>query len=142
VVCPDTPRPLRPEYRDLQYDTIWKGAKYVDMHDSYCQNCFVDGIADTKVMLGGLIRRLEEKKLDLAADPPLLEPNAAESRRIVIGHGRSDQWLRLAQFISERLGLAYEEFNREPAAGLALRRIRTKRILMADVFGPAALTGA
>jgi predicted nucleotide-binding protein len=131
--------PNSPEYRDLQYYKIWKGAKYVDMHDSYCQNCFVDGIADAKVMLGGLITRLEEKMLDLAADRPRAEANLVQSKRIFIGHGRSAEWLRLAQFISERLGLAYEEFNREPAAGFSTKE-RLEQMLESSGFAFLIMT--
>jgi predicted nucleotide-binding protein len=37
--------------------------------------------------------------------------------RVFIGHGRSPQWRELKDFISERLGLPYDEFNRVPVAG-------------------------
>jgi predicted nucleotide-binding protein len=38
---------------------------------------------------------------------------------VFIGHGRSAAWRDLKDFLSDRLGLAYEEFNREPAAGIS-----------------------
>ena len=34
-----------------------------------------------------------------------------------IGHGRSLEWLKLKDFLENRLGLPYEEFNRIPQAG-------------------------
>lgn len=37
---------------------------------------------------------------------------------IFIGHGRSELWRVLKDFVSERLGLPYEEFNRISAAGI------------------------
>lgn len=37
---------------------------------------------------------------------------------IFIGHGRSPQWRELKDFVSERLGLPWDEFNRLPVAGL------------------------
>jgi len=37
--------------------------------------------------------------------------------RVFIGHGRSSQWRELKDFVSERLGLPYDEFNRVPVAG-------------------------
>lgn len=39
--------------------------------------------------------------------------------RVFIGHGRSLLWRELKDFISDRLGLDYDEFNRESVAGLA-----------------------
>lgn len=42
----------------------------------------------------------------------------APSNRVFIGHGgKSDAWNHLAMFISEDLGLEFEEFNHDPAAG-------------------------
>lgn len=39
--------------------------------------------------------------------------------RIFIGHGRSPVWRELKDFLQERLGLPWDEFNREAAAGVA-----------------------
>lgn len=41
--------------------------------------------------------------------------------KIFIGHGASPLWNELALFISDRLGLEYDEFNRESAAGKATK---------------------
>jgi len=38
--------------------------------------------------------------------------------KIFIGHGRSTEWLKLRIFLSQTLGLACDEFNIEPTAGL------------------------
>jgi predicted nucleotide-binding protein len=40
------------------------------------------------------------------------------SNTIFIGHGRSELWRALKDFVSERLGLGYEEFNRISVAGI------------------------
>lgn len=37
--------------------------------------------------------------------------------KVFIGHGRSSQWRELKDFLSDRLGLAWDEFNREAVAG-------------------------
>jgi predicted nucleotide-binding protein with TIR-like domain len=37
--------------------------------------------------------------------------------RVFIGHGRSDQWRELKDFVHEELGCDWEEFNRTPTAG-------------------------
>lgn len=39
--------------------------------------------------------------------------------RVFIGHGRSPLWRELKDFIQDRLHLEWEEFNREPTAGMA-----------------------
>ncbi|MBV5341964.1 MAG: nucleotide-binding protein [Deltaproteobacteria bacterium] len=38
--------------------------------------------------------------------------------KIFIGHGRSPLWRELKDFLSDRLGLSWDEFNREAVAGL------------------------
>jgi len=38
---------------------------------------------------------------------------------VFIGHGHSPLWRELKDFVQDRLGLSYEEFNRVPAAGIA-----------------------
>ncbi len=53
-------------------------------------------------------------KGDLMGHPP-------PTRRIFIGHGRSATWRDLKDFLTERLGLEYDEFNREPTAGLSTK---------------------
>lgn len=35
-----------------------------------------------------------------------------------IGHGRSNEWRKLKDFIQDRLKLPYDEFNRVPVAGV------------------------
>ena len=45
------------------------------------------------------------------------EPVAAGAN-VFIGHGRASAWRELKDFISERLGLPWDEFNRVPVAGV------------------------
>jgi predicted nucleotide-binding protein len=40
--------------------------------------------------------------------------------KVFIGHGRSTQWRELSTFIQDRLKLPWDEFNREPTAGLSV----------------------
>lgn len=42
-----------------------------------------------------------------------------QRNRIFVGHGRSPIWRELKDFLQDRLGLPWDEFNREPTAGLA-----------------------
>ncbi len=43
----------------------------------------------------------------------------SQGKRVFIGHGQSPLWRELQDFIQNRLHLKWDEFNREPAAGLA-----------------------
>lgn len=40
---------------------------------------------------------------------------------VFIGHGRSHDWQELSAFIGDRLSLKWDEFNREPTAGLSIK---------------------
>lgn len=42
----------------------------------------------------------------------------AVGNRIFIGHGRSSMWRELKDFLNDRLGLPWDEFNREAVAGI------------------------
>jgi hypothetical protein len=44
---------------------------------------------------------------------------AKTGTKVFIGHGRSNDWRDLKDFLTERLALEYDEFNRESAAGLS-----------------------
>lgn len=37
---------------------------------------------------------------------------------VFIGHGRSSEWRKLKDFVNDRLGLPWDEFNRVPSAGV------------------------
>jgi hypothetical protein len=55
--------------------------------------------------------------IDRLSQRPETSSDRQRGTRVFIGHGRSLQWRELKDFISERLGLPYEEFNRVPVAG-------------------------
>lgn len=42
-----------------------------------------------------------------------------KAEKVFIGHGRSPIWRELKDFLQDRLGLSWEEFNRESTAGVA-----------------------
>ncbi len=48
-----------------------------------------------------------------------IQEPVASSNTIFIGHGRSEQWRVLKDFLKERLHLRYEEFNRISPAGIS-----------------------
>jgi len=59
--------------------------------------------------------------------------------RILIGHGRAASWKDLSLFLTTRLGLKWEEFNRESPAGLSTTT-RLEQMLNACCFGLLVLT--
>jgi predicted nucleotide-binding protein len=59
--------------------------------------------------------------------------------RIFIGHGRSAEWRKLAEFLSQRLRLDYEEFNRDASAGLTTVE-RLSQMLQSSCFAFLVMT--
>ena len=64
-----------------------------------------------------LVRRAESLVRDLK-DAGRLSFTPPKEGRVFIGHGRSLVWRDLKDFISDTLGLTWDEFNRESAAGV------------------------
>lgn len=62
------------------------------------------------------------------------------SSKIFIGHGRSELWRVLKDFVSDRLELGYEEFNRVPTAGMSTQE-RLSEMLEGCGFAFLILTG-
>jgi predicted nucleotide-binding protein len=66
-------------------------------------------LGDVAAQAGAHIRRLGSARHAAAV---------SRGSAVFIGHGRSAQWRELKDFIQDRLGLPWEEFNRMPAAGV------------------------
>jgi predicted nucleotide-binding protein len=64
-----------------------------------------------KNLAESLVRRLNTVS-DLLGSP--------KGSRVFIGHGHSELWRELRDFINGKLGLEWDEFNREPAAGIGI----------------------
>jgi Predicted nucleotide-binding protein containing TIR-like domain len=64
---------------------------------------------------------------------------AATEKRIFIGHGGSGDWRILKDFIQDRLGLKWEEFNRESPAGFSAKE-RLKQMLDSSCFAFLVMT--
>ena len=60
--------------------------------------------------------------------------------RVFVGHGRSQVWLELRNFLKDRLGLEVDEFNRVPVAGVAHTE-RLIEMLDAAVMAFVVMTG-
>jgi predicted nucleotide-binding protein len=63
------------------------------------------------------LARLAADHLDLSTGNEVSRLVATGSR-VFIGHGRSPIWRVLKDFVQDRLGLPWDEFNREPTAGV------------------------
>jgi predicted nucleotide-binding protein len=63
------------------------------------------------------IGRLAADHLDLLTGNEVSRPVVTGSK-VFIGHGRSEIWRALKDFVQDRLGLPWDEFNREPTAGI------------------------
>jgi predicted nucleotide-binding protein len=59
---------------------------------------------------------------------------------VFIGHGRSETWKQLKDFLVERLGLEFEEFNRESAAGIPTTE-RLEAMMKNSRFAFLVMTG-
>jgi predicted nucleotide-binding protein len=59
--------------------------------------------------------------------------------KIFIGHGRSTAWMELRDFLQDRLGLQWEEFNRESPAGKTTKE-RLEEMLNASCFAFLVMT--
>lgn len=65
--------------------------------------------------------------------------NETTSDRIFIGHGRSTAWRELKDFLHDRLHVAWNEFNRIPAAGVPTT-VRLGELLSDSTFALLVLT--
>lgn len=84
-----------------------------------------------------------EKQLEIAVGRIAEHIGALEllrPRRVFIGHGRSDVWLQRKDLLQERLGLHWDEFNREPPAGLTTAK-RLENMLESADFAFIVMTG-
>ncbi len=63
----------------------------------------------------------------------------AHGKKVFIGHGRSPVWRELKDFIFDRLGLPWDEFNRESVAGISTTE-RLNQMLDASSFAFLIMT--
>jgi predicted nucleotide-binding protein len=62
------------------------------------------------------------------------------ARKVFIGHGRSPIWKDLRHFLTDRLSLECDEFNREPVAGHSTKE-RLQEMLDGATVGFLVMTG-
>ena|GEM_PF-5338699 len=68
------------------------------------------------------------------------EPDVTRAGRVFIGHGKSRVWRDLKDFLQDRLGLAWDEFNRVTAAGFTTTE-RLDQMLEHACFAFIIMTG-
>ncbi len=102
------------------------------IQDLYVVQCVVD---DDE----GLERAAIEIDEAIADHLSIIRAKRKRAEKVFIGHGRSQAWLQLKDFLQDRLGLEWEEFNRQPVAGLSTVQ-RLKDMLDASVFAFLILT--
>ncbi|HPA16132.1 MAG TPA: nucleotide-binding protein [Verrucomicrobiae bacterium] len=71
-----------------------------------------------------------------AQQPHTVLPNS----KVFIGHGRSDVWRKLKDFLQDRLSLEWTEFDRQPVAGLTVTE-RLEQMLDESCFAFVIMTG-
>ena len=72
----------------------------------------------------------------------IIEASPTESdpgERIFIGHGHSNEWLKLEKFLKDRLNLEVEEFDGKPPAGFTVKE-RLEQMLVSSCFAFLVLT--
>ncbi len=69
-------------------------------------------------LLSQAVAGLREDLLDGDASKAQVTSVGAAGTKVFIGHGQSPAWRDLKDFLSDRLNLSYDEFNRVPVAGL------------------------
>ena len=62
-----------------------------------------------------------------------------DGSKVFIGHGRSSLWRELKDFLQDRLHLEWEEFNREPTAGMTTAE-RLQQMLTTSCFAFLVMT--
>lgn len=93
--------------------------------------------------LGAVLTRLDRMAQQGQQDSPPLKdmaPLRGNAGPVFIGHGRSPLWKDLRDLLVNRLGLKYEEFNREPSAGKSNKE-RLQEMLDASGFALIVMTG-
>ena len=99
-----------------------------------------DAEQDFKEQLSILRSCVEQLELTTGEpDEALGRTMTARGSRIFIGHGGASAWREVKDFVVDRLKLEYEEFNREPTAGIHTAD-RLKQMLDESAFALIIMT--
>jgi predicted nucleotide-binding protein len=91
--------------------------------------------------VGNFLLQVESSSDNVQASTENISETISTSKQpvIFIGHGRSSMWKDLKDFIHERLGLTWDEFNREAVAGKSTKE-RLEQMLDASSFAFLVMT--
>lgn len=104
-----------------------------------------NSVSYIKATVGAAISKIQNM-IDLGHEDILILQNQKENKnlntngdKIFIGHGNSNVWRELKDFIQDRLKLHWEEFNRVPQAGRATKE-RLEELLNISGFAFLVMT--
>ena len=130
------------DYNIILFDSLFDESPLSEGHGSVI--VFPTGVGYHKRDISHWITDLESvyESLELYEELPSNTQQTVnnENKKIFIGHGGSDIWLRLKDFIVDTLGLEYEEFNRISQAGKATSD-RLKEMLEVSCMAFLMMTG-
>ena len=78
----------------------------------------VESLKSTLKIMESLVQIARQAKTHISRQEIHRRDGEMSERKVFIGHGRSPVWRELKEFITERLNLPVDEFNRVPVAGL------------------------
>ena len=117
-------------------------ARYLGVGQPDFQKALTDFISSKAQIQHALLEKLEILRVFQRGEyeASVLFRKTNQKPCVFIGHGRSPQWRELKDYVYETLGLAYEEFNRAPVAGLAITE-RIDQMLDRCTFALLVMTG-
>lgn len=130
---------LHPNTAEFKYAKS-AGEWYVDMSDEAIQANYALALAKRKALLESYVEQIEDLAPSLGPAPESRIAKAQEGVSIFIGHGQTQLWRELKDFLSDELKLDWEEFNREPVAGLTTKE-RLQAMLGSARFAFLLMTG-
>ena len=136
------------DYNKTLFDTLFDESPLSDLHGStffgITGRNLNEKIISHRKSIEGWINELESvyDRLELYEELPNNTQHTMnnENKKIFIGHGRSDIWRELKDFIVDTLGLEYDEFNRISPAGKATSD-RLKEMLKESSIAFLIMTG-
>ena len=117
--------------RDQYCEIRWKAVKFLQ-HKSVIQRLEIDEgnhrwenrivvTADPAKVSAALASMGNEYKRRTGKSAEAEGSTEPRGTKVFLGHGRSDAWRELKDFLQDRLKLDWVEFNREPVAGLSTK---------------------
>ena len=101
----------------IQFLQMWKVITHFnlreDVHPLECRIAILADEAPVREAVSGMDAEYK-RRYGTEEDPAV---HRQEGEKVFIGHGRSEAWRALKDYITENLGLEWDEFNRESTAG-------------------------